>query len=242
VALCIALIAARLINPCSMLATSRLLDDETATCSLGQVLGLAAVDEQELYEALDWLIGQQERIEAVLARRHLKNGMLVLYGVSSTYFEGRTCALARFGYNRGGKKGKLQIVFGLLCTAEGCPVAVEVFEGNVGEPSGPARYYVHWTDEAAISAHVWAADRLKAFLTSRQATALLASGATSAPGEPTISIRQHHCRETNLPNLRSWRYGPRHRHALFPARRQVCPKDAPGRPPFRPDAARLTRR
>jgi transposase len=135
VALCIALIAARLIDPCSMLATSRLLDDETATCSLGQVLGLAAVDEQELYEALDWLIGQQERIEAVLARRHLKNGMLVLYDVSSTYFEGRTCALAKFGYNRDGKKGKLQIVFGLLCTAEGCPVAVEVFEGNIGDPS-----------------------------------------------------------------------------------------------------------
>jgi transposase len=135
VALCIALIAARLIDPCSKLATSRLLDDETATCSLGQVLGLAAVDEQELYAALDWLIGQQERIEAALARRHLKNGMLVLYDVSSTYFEGRTCALAKFGYNRDGKKGKLQIVFGLLCTAEGCPVAVEVFEGNIGDPS-----------------------------------------------------------------------------------------------------------
>ncbi len=134
-ALCIALIAARLIDPCSKLATSRLLDDATATCSLGQVLGLAAVDEQELYEALDWLIGQQEQIEAALARRHLKNGMLVLYDVSSTYFEGRTCPLAKFGYNRDGKKGKLQIVFGLLCTAEGCPVAVEVFEGNIGDPS-----------------------------------------------------------------------------------------------------------
>jgi transposase len=135
VALCIALIVARLIDPCSKLATSRLLDDETATCSLGQVLGLATVDEQELYEALDWLIEQQERIEAALARRHLKNGVLVLYDVSSTYFEGRTCALAKFGYNRDGKKGKLQIVFGLLCTAEGCPVAVEVFEGNIGDPS-----------------------------------------------------------------------------------------------------------
>ena len=135
VALCIALIVARLIDPCSKLATSRLLDGTTATCSLGQVLGLAAVDEQELYEALDWLIAQQERIEAALARRHLKNGTLVLYDVSSTYFEGRTCALAKFGYNRDGKKGKLQIVFGLLCTAEGCPVAVEVFEGNIGDPS-----------------------------------------------------------------------------------------------------------
>ena len=78
---------------------------------------------------------QQERIETALARRHLKSGTLVLYDVSSTYFEGRTCPLARFGYNRDGKAGKLQIVFGLLCTREGCPVAVEVFDGNVGDPS-----------------------------------------------------------------------------------------------------------
>jgi hypothetical protein len=135
VALCIAMIVARLIDPASKLATARGLDDETATCSLGQVLGLGAVDEQELYEALDWLVGQQERIERTLARRHLQNGMLVLYDVTSTYFEGRTCPLAKLGYGRDGKRNKLQIVFGLLCTAEGCPVAVEVFEGNVGDPS-----------------------------------------------------------------------------------------------------------
>jgi hypothetical protein len=135
VALCIAMIVARLVDHCSKLATSRLLDDATATSSLGQLLGLGSVDEQELYAALDWLIEQQERIEAALARRHLQNGTLVLYDVSSSYFEGRTCSLARFGYNRDGKKGKLQIVFGLLCTAEGCPVAVEVFEGNIGDPS-----------------------------------------------------------------------------------------------------------
>jgi len=133
--LCVAMMVARLIEPASKLATGRLLDDETASCSLGQVLGLGAVDEQQLYGALDWLIGQQERIEKVLARRHLKNGTLVLYDVSSTYFEGRTCELAQFGHNRDGKKGKLQIVFGLLCSPEGCPVAIEVFEGNVGDPS-----------------------------------------------------------------------------------------------------------
>lgn len=134
-ALCIAMIVARLIDPASKLATARGLDDATATCSLGQVLGLGAVDEQELYEALDWLVGQQERIERTLARRHLQNGTLVLYDVTSTYFEGRTCPLAKLGYGRDGKRNKLQIVFGLLCTAEGCPVAVEVFEGNVGDPS-----------------------------------------------------------------------------------------------------------
>jgi hypothetical protein len=135
VALCIAMIVARLIDPASKLATARGLDDETATCSLGQVLGLGAVDEQELYDALDWLLGQQERIERTLARRHLQNGTLVLYDVTSTYFEGRTCPLAKLGYSRDGKRNKLQIVLGLLCTAEGCPVAVEVFEGNVGDPS-----------------------------------------------------------------------------------------------------------
>jgi len=135
VALCIAMIVARLIDPASKLATARGLDEETATCSLGQVLDLGMVDEQELYEALDWLVGQQERIERTLARRHLEHGTLVLYDVTSTYFEGRTCPLAKLGYGRDGKRGKLQIVIGLLCTAEGCPVAVEVFEGNVGDPS-----------------------------------------------------------------------------------------------------------
>jgi transposase len=135
VALCIAMVVARLIEPASKLATGRMLSDETATSSLGQVLGLGQVDEQELYGALDWLVEQQGRIEKVLARRHLKNGTLVLYDVSSTYFEGRTCELAQFGYNRDGKKGKLQIVFGLLCSPDGCPVAIEVFEGNVGDPS-----------------------------------------------------------------------------------------------------------
>src|SRR5215469_2401873 len=135
VALCLAMIAARVIDPASKLATARVLDGETASCSLGAVLELGAVDEQALYGALDWLIGQQERVETELARRHLKSGTLVLYDVTSTYFEGRTCELARFGYNRDGKAGKLQIVFGLLCTAEGCPVAVEVFAGNAADPS-----------------------------------------------------------------------------------------------------------
>src|SRR5436190_4014665 len=135
VGLCTAMIVARLIDPASKLATARGLDEETATCSLGQVLGLGMVDEQELYEALDWLVGQQGRIERTLARRHLQHGTLVLYDVTSTYFEGRTCPLAKRGYGRDGKRNKLQIVFGLMCTAEGCPVAVEVFEGNVGDPS-----------------------------------------------------------------------------------------------------------
>src|SRR6516225_2349511 len=89
VALCIAMIVARVIEPASKLATGRLLDDETASCSLGQLLELGAVDERELYGALDWLVEQQPRVEKARARRHLTNGTLVLYDVSSTYFEGR---------------------------------------------------------------------------------------------------------------------------------------------------------
>jgi hypothetical protein len=135
VALCIAMIVARLIDPASKLATARYLNEETAICSLGSVLKLGPVDERELYAALDWLLAQQERIEQALARRHLQNGTLVLYDVTSTYFEGRTCPLARLGFSRDGKRGKLQIVLGLLCTLEGCPVAVEVFAGNVGDPT-----------------------------------------------------------------------------------------------------------
>src|SRR5262249_26304140 len=135
VALCTAMIVARLIEPASKLATARQLDEETASHSLCQVLDLGEVDERELYAALDWLLGQQKRIEKSLARQHLHDGTLVLYDVTSTYFEGRTCALAKLGYNRDGKRGKLQIVIGLLCTAKGCPIAVDVFEGDVGDPS-----------------------------------------------------------------------------------------------------------
>jgi transposase len=132
--LVIAMIVARLIAPASKLATARMLDPLTASSSLGEVLGLGPVDEDELYVALDWLGERQEAIEKALARKHLHDGTLVLYDVSSSYVEGRCCELARLGYNRDGKKGKLQIVYGLLCAADGCPVAIEVFEGDTGDP------------------------------------------------------------------------------------------------------------
>jgi len=135
VALVLAMIVARVIDPVSKLATARLLDEATASSSLGALLGLGAVSEQELYVALDWLLSRQARIEQRLARRHLSQGTLVLYDVSSTYFEGRTCPLARRGFSRDGKRDKLQIVFGLLCASDGCPVAVEVFEGNTADPA-----------------------------------------------------------------------------------------------------------
>jgi transposase len=133
--LVVAMIVARLIAPLSKLATAKTLDPITAACSLGEVLDLGPVDEDELYTALDWLLERQPQIEAALARRHLKDGTLVLYDVSSSYFEGHCCPLAQFGFNRDGKRGKLQIVYGLLCAPDGCPVAIEVFEGSTGDPT-----------------------------------------------------------------------------------------------------------
>jgi hypothetical protein len=132
--LVLAMIVNRVIAPASKLATAKALDPATASSSLGVELGLGEVDEDELYAALDWLHERQGAIEAGLARRHLKGGTLVLYDVSSSYVEGRCCPLAKRGYNRDGKKGKAQIVYGLLCAADGCPVAIEVFEGNTGDP------------------------------------------------------------------------------------------------------------
>jgi Transposase DDE domain len=132
--LVIAMIVARLIAPASKLATARMLDPATAASSLGDVLGLGPVDEDELYAAIDWLGERQQAIEKALARKHLRDGTLVLYDVSSSYLEGRCCELAKLGYSRDGKKGKLQIVYGLLCAPDGCPVAIEVFEGNTADP------------------------------------------------------------------------------------------------------------
>lgn len=132
--LALALIVARVVEPAAKLATARQLSEATASHSLGAVLGLGAVDEDELYRALDGLGAAQPAIERALAQRHLKDGTLVLYDVTSSYLEGRCCELARFGYSRDGRRDRPQIVFGLLCAADGCPVAVEVFAGDVADP------------------------------------------------------------------------------------------------------------
>jgi transposase len=132
--LVLAMLIARITDPGSKLAAARALSPETATSSLGTMLGLGEVDEDELYSALDWLDERQPAIEAALAKRHLKNGTLVLYDVSSSYMEGSRCPLAHRGYSRDGRKGTLQIVYGLLCAPNGCPVAIEVFDGNTGDP------------------------------------------------------------------------------------------------------------
>jgi hypothetical protein len=132
--LVLALVVSRLLEPGSKLAAARALSPDTASSSLGQQLGLGPVDEDELYTALDWLAVRQPAIETALAKDHLAGGTLVLYDVSSSYMEGRCCPLAQYGYNRDGKRGKLQIVYGLLCAADGCPVAIEVFEGRTADP------------------------------------------------------------------------------------------------------------
>jgi transposase len=133
--LILALVVGRILEPTSKLAAARALSPATASSSLGEALGLGEVDDDELYAALDWLRERQPAIETVLAKRHLCNGTLVLYDVSSSYMEGRCCPLAKRGYSRDGKKGTLQIVYGLLCAPDGCPVAIEVFDGNTADPT-----------------------------------------------------------------------------------------------------------
>lgn len=129
-----ALIVQRLLSPSSKLATARDLRTETAKNTLGEVLGVSDATEEELYAVLDRLRTRQDRIEKGLAKAHLQDGTLVLYDVSSSYYTGTHCDLARYGHNRDGKKRFPQIVYGLLCAPSGCPVAIEVFEGNTADP------------------------------------------------------------------------------------------------------------
>ena len=138
--LVLGMLALRILAPDSKLAMSRMLSAETATSSLGYVLGIDTITANDLYRAMDWLCPMQERIENELAQRHLADGSLVLYDITSVYFEGTKCELAKFGHNRDGKNGTsrgyaTQIVVGLICTAEGCPISVEVFEGNTADPT-----------------------------------------------------------------------------------------------------------
>jgi hypothetical protein len=140
--LVVAMIAERLLSPCSKLATTR----AWHTTTLAEELGVADCDEDDLYRAMDWLLARQARIESKLAQRHLREGVIVLYDVSSSYYEGHTYPLARFGHDRDGKKGRPIIVYGLLTDGEGRPVAIQVYPGLLGrrrgaplQESGPGR-------------------------------------------------------------------------------------------------------
>ncbi|WP_084989823.1 IS1634 family transposase [Microcystis aeruginosa] len=157
--LVVAMIVARIINPKSKLATARGFNSETGSQSLGQLLDLEKADEDELYNALDWLLEKQEKIEKHLALKHLESGTLVLYDVTSTYLEGDGCELGKYGYNRDKKKGKTQIVFGLLCSAKGCPIAVEVFEGNTSDGATLSGQIEKVRKGWGIENVVWVSDR-----------------------------------------------------------------------------------
>jgi hypothetical protein len=157
--LVLAMLVDRLVAARSKLGVVRAVDGETAASSLGAVLRLGAVKEREAYEALDWLLERQARIEAGLARRHLQDGVLVLYDVSSSYVEGRRCPLAQYGHSRDHRSDRLQIVYGLLCTREGLPIAVEVFDGDTADPATLTAQVHKLKDRFGLSRVVLVGDR-----------------------------------------------------------------------------------
>jgi transposase len=156
---CMALLVARVVSPASKLATHRMLQEQTATHSLSRLLELGELDLEQVYAALDWLGEAQEDIEKRLARQHLAGSTLVLYDLTSTWMTGRCCELAAHGYSRDGKRDDPQIVFGLICTPEGCPVAVEVFAGNTADPATVASQVAKLKDRYGIDRLAWVGDR-----------------------------------------------------------------------------------
>ena len=154
-----AMAVAQVIAPDSKLAIARGLRDATAASSLGEVLGVGSCDEDDLYAAMDWLAARQPGIEDGLAARHLAGGTLVLYDVSSAAFEGRTCPLGAVGHPKDGVRGRLQIVYGLLTSKDGVPVAIEVFAGNTGDPKTVTSQVTKVKDRFGISRVVLVGDR-----------------------------------------------------------------------------------
>ena len=154
-----AMAAAQVIAPDSKLAIARGLREETAASSLGEVLHLGACDEDDLYAAMDYLHARQDTIQDALAARHLAGGTLVLYDVSSAAFEGRTCPLGAIGHPKDGVRGRLQIVYGLLTSKDGIPVAIEVFNGNTGDPATVASQVEKLKDRFGLTKVVLAGDR-----------------------------------------------------------------------------------
>jgi Transposase DDE domain len=154
-----AMAVAQVTGPGSKLAIARGLQEATAASSLGAVLHLGGCDEDDLYGAMDWLAARQDRIEDALAARHLAGGTLVLYDVSSAAFEGRTCPLGAIGHPKDGVHGRLQIVYGLLTSKDGVPVAIEVFKGNTGDPKTVAAQVAKVKDRFALTRVVLVGDR-----------------------------------------------------------------------------------
>jgi hypothetical protein len=157
--LLLAMLVARIIEPASKLATHRQLHDDTASTSLGRVLGVGQCRADDLYRALDWLHDAQPGIERRLARQHLSGSTLVLYDLTSTWLTGRCCDLAARGHSRDGKRDDPQIVFGLVCSAQGCPIAVEVFKGNTADPATVAAQVTKLKERFGIDHLAWVGDR-----------------------------------------------------------------------------------
>lgn len=153
--LVVAMIAERLLYPCSKLATTRLWH----TTTLAEELSVAEATEDDLYQAMDWLLERQPRIEKKLAARHLSEDCLVLYDVSSSYYEGHTCPLARYGHDRDGKKGLPIIVYGVMTDGEGRPIAVQVYPGNTGDSTTVADQVEKLRDRFQLSRVVLVGDR-----------------------------------------------------------------------------------
>jgi hypothetical protein len=157
--LLLALLVGRVIAPSSKLATQRLLHDDTASSSLGRVLGVGQCSADDLYRALDWLHAAQPAIERRLARQHLADSTLVLYDLTSTWLTGHCCELAARGHSRDGKRDDPQIVFGLVCTPAGCPIAVEVVKGNTADPATVAAQVTKLKERFGIAHVAWVGDR-----------------------------------------------------------------------------------
>ena len=154
-----AMLVARVLEPASKLATHRMLHDDTASTSLGRVLDVGQCTVDELYRALDWLHDAQPAIERRLARQHLQGSALVLYDLTSTWLTGNCCELAARGHSRDGKRDDPQIVFGLVCSAEGCPIAVEVFKGNTADPATVGAQVTKLKERFGIASIAWVGDR-----------------------------------------------------------------------------------
>ncbi len=157
--LALSMIAARILSPSSKLALSSGLTAETATDTLSEVLNVTGASEDELYGAMDWLIEKQEAIERRLAKKHLSEGATVLYDLSSTWFEGTKCPLAKLGHSRDGRNGTLQVEFGLLCAGDGTPVAIQVFDGNTSDPDTVADQVRKLKDSFRLERIVLVGDR-----------------------------------------------------------------------------------
>jgi len=157
--LVVAMVVERIINPGSKLSSSRRVGEQTATTTLGQELAIEGASEKDFYEAMDWLEKKRVRIEKKMAKKHLEDGCLVMYDLTSVYMEGCCCPLARRGYSRDGKKRKLQVEFGFLCSKDGCPVTVEVFAGNTSDPATVGTQISKLRDDFGLKKVVLVSDR-----------------------------------------------------------------------------------